>query len=102
MKNAWVRSALWVGLALIATMLAMAFKALTELLEIAVCAVARLLRGAVSGNGGLHGANQQNQFLGGARTTQQRNSRIRRCAPANQSVTMSRIFAAIDSLRPAA
>jgi glutathione-regulated potassium-efflux system ancillary protein KefC len=58
MMNAWALSALWVGLVLIATLLAIWFKVSTALSEIVVGTGAQLIIGAVLGTGGLQGNNQ--------------------------------------------
>ena len=53
MMNTWVLSALWVGLALIATLIAIWFHMSTALSEIVVGTVAQLIIGAAFGRGGL-------------------------------------------------
>jgi Kef-type K+ transport system membrane component KefB len=53
MENVWVLAALWVGLALIATLLAIWFKISTALTEIVVGTVAQLVIGALFGTVGL-------------------------------------------------
>jgi len=65
MANPWVLSALWVGLALIATLLAIWFRVSTALSEIVVGTVAQLIIGAVLGTGGLLGNTQWITFLAG-------------------------------------
>jgi glutathione-regulated potassium-efflux system ancillary protein KefC len=65
MTNAWALSALWVGLALIATLLAIWFKVSTALSEIVVGTVAQLIIGVVLGAGGLQGNTQWITFLAG-------------------------------------
>jgi glutathione-regulated potassium-efflux system ancillary protein KefC len=65
MANAWVLSALWVGLALIATLLAIWFKVATALSEIIVGTVAQLVIGAFLGSGGLLAGTQWITFLAG-------------------------------------
>jgi glutathione-regulated potassium-efflux system ancillary protein KefC len=65
MANAWVLSALWVGLALIATLLAIWFKVATALSEIIVGTVAQLVIGALLGSGGLLAGTQWVTFLAG-------------------------------------
>jgi glutathione-regulated potassium-efflux system ancillary protein KefC len=52
MANAWVLSALWVGFALEATLLAIWLRVSTALSEIVVGTVAQLTLGAFLGNGG--------------------------------------------------
>jgi glutathione-regulated potassium-efflux system ancillary protein KefC len=56
MENVWVLAALWVGLALIATLLGIWFKISTALTEIVVGTVAQLIVGAFIGYGGGLGA----------------------------------------------
>lgn len=56
MTNAWALSALWVGLALIATLLAIWFKVSTALSEIVVGTVAQLIIAVMLGTGGLQGS----------------------------------------------
>ena len=65
MANAWALSALWVGLALIATLLAIWFRVATALSEIIVGTVAQLVIGAFLGNGGLLSSTQWITFLAG-------------------------------------
>jgi glutathione-regulated potassium-efflux system ancillary protein KefC len=65
MQNVWVLAALWVGLALIATLLAIWFKISTALTEIVVGTVAQLIIGAVVGPTGLMAQNQWITFLAG-------------------------------------
>jgi glutathione-regulated potassium-efflux system ancillary protein KefC len=65
MANAWALSALWVGLALIATLLAIWFKVATALSEIIVGTVAQLVIGAFLGSGGLLAGTQWITFLAG-------------------------------------
>jgi glutathione-regulated potassium-efflux system ancillary protein KefC len=65
MTNAWALSALWVGLALIATLLAIWFKVSTALSEIVVGTVAQLIIGVMLGTGGLQGNTQWITFLAG-------------------------------------
>ncbi len=48
MENVWVLAALWVGLALVATLLAIRFRISTALTEIVVGTVAQLIIGAFS------------------------------------------------------
>jgi hypothetical protein len=52
MMNTWVLSALWVGLALIATLIAIWFRMSTALSEIVVGTVAQLIIGAAFAHGG--------------------------------------------------
>jgi Kef-type K+ transport system membrane component KefB len=65
MANAWALSALWVGLALIATLLAIWFKVATALSEIIVGTVAQLVIGAFLGSGGLLASTQWVTYLAG-------------------------------------
>lgn len=65
MANAWVLSALWVGLALIATLLAIWFRVATALSEIVVGTVAQLVIGAYLGTGGLLSSTQWVTYLAG-------------------------------------
>ena len=65
MANTWVLSALWVGLALIATLLAIWFRMSTALSEIVVGTVAQLVIGVVFGRGGLLGSTEWITFLAG-------------------------------------
>jgi len=65
MANAWVLSAVWVGLALIATMLAIWFRISTALSEIVVGTVAQLAIGAFLGSGGLLASTQWVTYLAG-------------------------------------
>jgi hypothetical protein len=58
-------SALWVGLALIATLLAIWFRISTALSEIVVGTVAQLVIGAAFGRGGLLGSTEWITFLAG-------------------------------------
>ena len=53
MQNVWALASLWVGLALIATLLAIWFKISTALSEIVVGTVAQLIIGAIVGPMGL-------------------------------------------------
>jgi glutathione-regulated potassium-efflux system ancillary protein KefC len=66
MANTWLLSALWVGLALLATMLAIWFRVATALSEIVVGTVAQLIIGAFLGAGGLLGSTQWVTYLAGA------------------------------------
>jgi glutathione-regulated potassium-efflux system ancillary protein KefC len=65
MANTWVLSALWVGLALVATMLTIWFRRSTALSEIVVGTVAQLVIGAAFGRGGLLGNTEWITFLAG-------------------------------------
>jgi Kef-type K+ transport system membrane component KefB len=65
MTNTWALCALWVGLALTATLLAIWFKISTALSEIVVGTVAQLLIGAFLAQGGLLGNTQWITFLAG-------------------------------------
>jgi Kef-type K+ transport system membrane component KefB len=65
MTNTWVLSALWVGLALVATFLAIWFRISTALSEIVVGTVAQLIIGAALGRGGLLGNTEWIAFLAG-------------------------------------
>jgi Kef-type K+ transport system membrane component KefB len=65
MANTWALCALWVGLALAATLLAIWFKISTALSEIVVGTVAQMVIGAFLGQGGLLGNTQWITFLAG-------------------------------------
>jgi len=65
MANTWVLSAVWVGLALFATLLAIWFRVATALSEIVVGTVAQLVIGAFLGTGGLLGSTQWVTYLAG-------------------------------------
>jgi Kef-type K+ transport system membrane component KefB len=65
MTNTWALSALWVGLALAATLLAIWFKISTALSEIVVGTVAQLVIGLFLAQGGLLGNTQWISFLAG-------------------------------------
>lgn len=65
MQNVWVLASLWVGLALIATLLGIWFKISTALTEIVVGTVAQLIIGAIVGTGGLEGQTPWISFLAG-------------------------------------
>lgn len=65
MENVWVLAALWVGLALIATLLAIWFRISTALTEIVVGTVAQLVIGALIGSAGLGGKSEWISFLAG-------------------------------------
>jgi len=64
MMNTWALSALWVGLALLATLLAIWFRVSTALSEIVVGTVAQLVIGAIVGTG-LMASTQWITFLAG-------------------------------------
>lgn len=66
MQNVWVLASLWVGLALIATLLAIWFKISTALTEILVGTVAQLVIGAVVGTAGLAAKTEWITFLAGS------------------------------------
>lgn len=63
--NTWVLSALWVGLALIATLIAIWFRMSTALSEMVVGTVAQLVIGAAFARGGLLGNTEWITFLAG-------------------------------------
>jgi len=65
MVNTWALSALWVGLALAATLLAIWFRISTALSEIVVGTVAQLVIGVFIAQGGLAGNTQWITFLAG-------------------------------------
>jgi len=65
MENVWVLAALWVGLALLATLLAIWFKISTALTEIVVGTVAQLIIGAFLVQGGLGAKTGWIAFLAG-------------------------------------
>src|SRR5580658_10510533 len=65
MMNTWSLSALWVGLALIATLIAIWFRMSTALSEMVVGTVAQLVIGAAFGRGGLLGSTEWITFLAG-------------------------------------
>ena len=65
MTNTWVLSALWVGLALVATLLAIWLRMSTALSEIIVGTVAQLVIGAAFARGGLLGSTEWITFLAG-------------------------------------
>jgi len=65
MGNAWILAALWVGLALFATLLAIWFKVSTALSEIVVGTVAQLIFGVILAREGLAGNTQWITFLAG-------------------------------------
>lgn len=65
MTNTWVLSAIWVGLALVATLCAIWFRVSTALSEIVVGTAAQLIIGATLGRGGLLGNTEWITFLAG-------------------------------------
>jgi glutathione-regulated potassium-efflux system ancillary protein KefC len=65
MMNTWVLSALWVGLALVATLIAIWFRLSTALSEIVVGTVAQLIIGVAFARGGLLGNTEWITFLAG-------------------------------------
>src|SRR5690242_17735587 len=65
MENVWVLAAVWVGLALIATLLAIWFKISTALSEIVVGTVAQLIIGAFFVKANLGARNEWISFLAG-------------------------------------
>jgi glutathione-regulated potassium-efflux system ancillary protein KefC len=65
MQNVWALASLWVGLALIATLLAIWFKISTALTEIVVGTVAQLVIGALVGTVGLGAKSEWITFLAG-------------------------------------
>lgn len=65
MPNAWVLASLWVGLALVATLLAIWLKISTALTEIVVGTVAQLFIGALFGSAGLGAKTEWISFLAG-------------------------------------
>ena len=66
MENVWTLAALWVGLALVATPLAIWFKISTALTEIVVGTVAQLGIGAVVVHAGLGAKTEWITFLAGS------------------------------------
>ena len=67
MTNAWALSAVWVGLALVATLLAIWLKVSTALSEIVIGTVAQLVIGVMLGAGGPQGNKQRITFQAGTR-----------------------------------
>jgi glutathione-regulated potassium-efflux system ancillary protein KefC len=65
MQNVWALASVWVGLALVATLLAIWFKISTALSEIVVGTVARLIIGAIVGPMGLAAKTEWITFLAG-------------------------------------
>jgi len=66
MTEIWAQAALWLGLALIATLLSIALRVATALSEIVVGTIAQLLIGAVAGGALLAGDASWLKFLSGA------------------------------------
>lgn len=65
MENVWILAAIWVGLALIATLLAIWLKISTALTEIVVGTVAQLVIGALAGSASLGATSEWISFLAG-------------------------------------
>lgn len=65
MQNVWALASLWVGLALVATLLAIWFKISTALTEIVVGTIAQLIIGAIAGTTGLAAKAEWITFLAG-------------------------------------
>lgn len=65
MENVWVLAAIWVGLALVATLLAIWLKISTALTEIVVGTVAQLIIGALAGSSSLGAKTDWVSFLAG-------------------------------------
>jgi glutathione-regulated potassium-efflux system ancillary protein KefC len=65
MENVWFLASLWVGLALVATLLAIWLKISTALSEIVVGTVAQLIVGVAIGRGSLGGSSEWVTFLAG-------------------------------------
>ena len=65
MQSVWALASLWVGLALVATLLAIWFKISTALTEIVVGTVAQLFIGALLGTKGLGASSEWITFLAG-------------------------------------
>ncbi len=102
MTNAWAPSAVWMGLALAATLLASWLRVSTALSEIVVGTVAPMIVGVMPGIGGQHNATPQNQFPSGTKITRQLNRKLRRCATADLGFAMSSVFGATGLLQQAA
>jgi glutathione-regulated potassium-efflux system ancillary protein KefC len=68
MQNVWALASLWVGLALVATLLAIWFKISTALTEIVVGTVAQLFIGALVGPMGLGAKSEWITCLGRRRS----------------------------------
>ena len=102
MTNSWALLALWMGLALAATLLASWLRISTALSEIVVGAAAQMIVGVIRGIGGLHSATPQNQSPSGTKITRQLNKKLRRCATTDLGSAMSNVFGAIGLLQPAA
>src|ERR1700752_622775 len=65
MENVWFLAAIWVGLALVATLLAIWFRVSTALSEIIVGTIAQLIIGAIVGRNALGSSSAWVTFLGG-------------------------------------
>lgn len=65
MENVWVLAAVWIGLALVATLLAIWFRISTALTEIVVGTVAQLIIGAAIGTNALGAKTEWISFLAG-------------------------------------
>ena len=65
MENVWFLASMWVGLALIATLLAIWLRISTALSEIVVGTVAQLIVGVAIGRGSLGGSSEWVTFLAG-------------------------------------
>lgn len=65
MENVWILAAIWVGLALVATLLAIWLKISTALTEIVVGTVAQLIIGALAGSISLGAKSEWISFLAG-------------------------------------
>ena len=63
MENVWFLASLWVGLALVATLIAIWLKISTALSEIVVGTVAQLFVGVAIGRGSLGGSSEWVTFL---------------------------------------
>lgn len=103
MANAWAFSALWVGLAFVAKLLAIGFIASNALPAKPVDgAVAELIRGILTGAGKLRSSKQRNQNPCSTGLTLQLNSKTGRCAIADRRFAMPRIFGIIAFFQLAA
>ena len=65
MENVWFLAAIWVGLALVATLLAIWFRVSTALSEIIVGTIAQLIIGAIVGRNALGSSSAWVTFLAG-------------------------------------
>src|SRR5438552_1710753 len=65
MENVWVLASVWIGLALVATLVAIWFKISTALSEIVICTVAQLVLGAFIVHGDLCAKTWWISFLAG-------------------------------------